>query len=64
MIQNRVRKVSHVGIDVLSLSAYAIARFNHGTNASSNILKDINMEAVDDKKGSQIWNEFRKMHAA
>ena len=48
-----------MGIDVLSLSVYdAIARFNHGANASSKILKGMNMEAVDDAKGSQIWNEF------
>ena len=43
----------------------AIAHFNDGAIASSDILKDMNMEPDDHMmKGLQIQNESRKVHLA
>ena len=67
MIWNRVPKVIHVGIDVLSLSVYdAIVHFNDGAIASlgTEDLKDMNNEPDDHmSKGLQIQNESCKIHA-
>ena len=66
MIWNRVPKVNHVGIDILSLAVYnAIAHFNDGAAAFLEILKDMNMKPGDHMmKGLQIQVESRKIYAA
>ena len=67
MIWNRVPKVIHVGVDVLSLGVYDdIAHFNDGATASlgTENLKDMNNEPDDHMtKGLQIQDESCKIHA-
>ena len=66
MIWNRVPKVNHMDIHILSLGVHdAIAHFNDGEIASLEISKDINMEPGDHMmKDLQTQSESRKIHAA
>ena len=47
MIWNRILEATHVGINNLSLRVYdAIAYFNYGIKATSDVFKMLNMEPV------------------